>query len=57
MEMVEGLPLHKILQMMGPLNERIVKIVSTQIGQIMGTFHKEGYIYRDIKSSNFMINK
>jgi serine/threonine protein kinase len=23
----------------------------------MNAFHKEGYIYRDIKASNFMINQ
>ena len=57
MEMIEGLPLHKLLQMMGPFNERIVKIICIQIAEIMRQFHEEGFIYRDIKSSNFMINK
>lgn len=56
MELVHGLPLHKILQMMGPLSERIVKIVCYQIGIIMRIFHAEGFIYRDIKSSNFMMD-
>lgn len=31
MEMVEGLPLHKLLQMMGLLNERVTKIICVQV--------------------------
>ena len=57
MEMIEGLPLHKIIQMMGTFGDRAVQIVCAQVGEIMRRFHTEGYIYRDIKSSNFMLNK
>lgn len=57
MEMIQGLPLHKLLQMMGPFNQRIVKIVCAQIAEIMRVVHQQGFIYRDIKSSNFMVNK
>lgn len=57
MEMVEGLPLHKLLQLMGTFGERAIQIVCTQIAEIMRRFHAEGYIYRDIKCSNFMLNK
>lgn len=31
-------------------------MIVTQVGLIMNQFHKQGYIYRDIKASNFMIN-
>lgn len=42
---------------MGPLNERLVKILCVQIAEIMKVVHEQGYIYRDIKASNFMANK
>lgn len=54
--MVEGLPLHKLLQMMGALKEEFVKFIAYQVGLIMKDFHENGYIYRDIKSSNFMVS-
>ncbi len=56
MEMVQGLPLHKITKMVGPLNVRATKIICIQIAEIMRLFHRQGYIYRDIKSSNFMMS-
>ena len=43
--------------MTGPLNEDFTRLIVTQIGLLMKDFHKEKYIYRDIKSSNFMINQ
>jgi serine/threonine protein kinase len=42
--------------MSGPLNQDMTRLIATQVGLIMKEFHKEGYIYRDIKASNFMIN-
>ena len=42
--------------MSGPFNEDFTRLIVTQVGLIMKDFHKEGYIYRDIKASNFMIN-
>ncbi len=56
LELVEGLPLHKLLQMVGAFNEDFTRLIVTQVGLIMLEFHKNGYIYRDIKASNFMIN-
>lgn len=42
--------------MMGALQEGFVKFITYQVGLIMKDFHENGYIYRDIKSSNFMVN-
>lgn len=56
LEMVNGLPLHKLIQMLGPLNLRTAQLVGVQVCEIMRRFHAEGYIYRDIKLSNFMMN-
>ena len=57
LEMVKGLPLHKLLQMEGPFPLRLGQIVLAQVAEIMRQFHSEGFIYRDIKASNFMIDK
>ena len=54
--MIEGLPLHKLIKMMGKFSLGFAKFTTTQIAMIMDIFHKEGFIYRDIKASNFMIN-
>ena len=43
--------------MTGPFNEDFTRLIVTQVGLIMKSFHNEGFIYRDIKASNFMINK
>lgn len=43
--------------MTGCLSLRFSRIVLAQIAVIMENFHKEGYIYRDIKCSNFMVNQ
>lgn len=40
MEMVHGLPLHKLTKMVGPLNLRATKIICTQIAEIMRLFHQ-----------------
>lgn len=55
--MVEGLPLHRLLKMTGPLSRRFATVVLAQIAEIMRQFHEEGFIYRDIKSSNFMVSQ
>ena len=56
LEAVQGLPVHKLLQMAGPLNESMANLICIQVALIMRDFHKAGYIYRDIKASNFMMN-
>jgi len=56
LEPIEGLPLHKLLQMVGKLNERFVFMMVVQIGLILREVHAKGFIYRDIKASNFMVN-
>lgn len=55
--MIEGLPFHKLIQMMGKFKLEFTKFTTAQVAYIMEDFHKEGYIYRDIKASNFMINQ
>jgi serine/threonine protein kinase len=56
LDLVRGLPLHKLLKMTEKFNEEFTKLVIIQIGLIMRDFHQEGFIYRDIKASNFMID-
>ena len=57
LDLVRGLPLHKLLKMTEKFNEEFTKLVIIQIGLIMRDFHQEGFIYRDIKASNFMIDQ
>lgn len=57
LEMEEGLPLHKLLKMTGKLNSEFTRLIVCQVGLILNDFHKNGYIYRDIKASNFMVNQ
>ena len=56
-EPIKGLPLHKLLQMTGSINPAFTFIIVAQIGLILQEFHQNGYVYRDIKASNFMIDE
>jgi serine/threonine protein kinase len=38
-------------------NEDFTKLIAIQIGLILKEFHESGFIYRDVKASNFMINQ
>lgn len=42
--------------MVEKLNDQFTRLIVSQVGLIMNKFHSEGYIYRDIKASNFIIN-
>lgn len=57
MEPVEGLPLHRLAKMVGKFDPQFVALVIVQVIWILEEFHKEGYVYRDIKASNFIVNK
>ena len=52
-----GLPLHKLIQMTGPLNNSVTKLIGVQVCWIMKDFHSAGFVYRDIKASNFIIDE
>eukprot|EP00919_Chromeraceae_sp_WS-2016_P010867 GHVR01025464.1.p1 GENE.GHVR01025464.1~~GHVR01025464.1.p1 ORF type:complete len:134 (+),score=4.34 GHVR01025464.1:2871-3272(+) len=54
---VQGLPLHKLIKMTGKFNEAFSRLIIIQVGLILRDFHKEGFVYRDIKASNFMVDK
>ena len=54
---IEGLPLHKIIQMVGNLNADFTRIIVSQVGLILKQLHENGFIYRDVKASNFMIDQ
>ena len=54
---VKGLPLHKLLQMVGNFNAEFTKILAVQIGLILRELHGNGFIYRDVKASNFMVDE
>ena len=57
LEPVYGLPLHKLLQMVGNFNAEFAFLIIVQVGLILKEVHANGYLYRDIKASNFMINQ
>lgn len=57
LEPVKGLPLHKLLKMVGNFNPKFTLIVVSQVGLILREMHNHGFIYRDIKASNFMIDQ
>lgn len=56
LEMAEGLPLHKLLKTLGKLTEGMTKIIMSQIGLILKDIHAEGWVYRDVKASNFLVD-
>ena len=56
LEPVKGLPLHKLLKMVGNFKTKFTLIVISQVGLILREIHSNGFIYRDIKASNFMID-
>ena len=43
--------------MTGPLSSCFSQLIALQVGLIIKDFHRNGFIYRDIKCSNFMINQ
>lgn len=51
-----GLPLHKLMKMAETFDPLFVGMIITQIGLILQDFHERGFIYRDIKLSNFVID-
>jgi serine/threonine protein kinase len=56
-EIVYGSPLHKIMNMSGgKLKLNFVRFISTQILLLLKYIHEKGYIYRDLKASNIIIN-
>lgn len=57
LEPVEGLPLHKLMKMMGKFPPKFVALIAQQVVWIMQEFHAEGYIYRDIKLSNYIVGR
>ena len=56
LEMAEGMPIHKILQMNSKLSFDFSKLIITQLLHGLMEFHSKGYIYRDIKASNLVVN-
>lgn len=57
LEPVKGLPLHKLLQMVGNFNSRFTRIIAVQVGLILRELHQNGFLYRDTKASNFMMDQ
>jgi serine/threonine protein kinase len=42
--------------MAGPFNSAFSFLIVVQVGLILKDIHERGFIYRDIKASNFMID-
>ena len=53
----KGLPLHKLIQMAGNFQEKMTQVIITQVTWILQEVHNAGVVYRDIKASNFMMDK
>lgn len=45
------------MQMSGTLHETLAQLVITQVCWILEEVHKAGVVYRDIKASNFMLDR
>lgn len=43
--------------MTGKFNPEFARLIIIQVGLILKQFHENGFIYRDVKASNFMINQ
>lgn len=56
LEPAYGLPLHKLMKMAEAFDPLFVGLVIIQIGLILQDFHERGFIYRDIKASNFVVD-
>lgn len=42
--------------MAGPFNSAFTFLIIVQVGLILKDIHERGFLYRDIKASNFMID-
>eukprot|EP01060_Flectonema_neradi_P041366 TRINITY_DN979_c1_g1_i1.p1 TRINITY_DN979_c1_g1~~TRINITY_DN979_c1_g1_i1.p1 ORF type:complete len:577 (+),score=119.27 TRINITY_DN979_c1_g1_i1:53-1783(+) len=56
MEFVPGGSLHDIVIQFGRLSEAVIQTYTEQILQALQYLHSEGYIHRDLKASNILIN-
>lgn len=43
--------------MVGNINADFTRIIVSQVGLILKQLHENGYLYRDVKASNFMIDQ
>ncbi|KAL4503200.1 hypothetical protein ABPG72_000806 [Tetrahymena utriculariae] len=57
LQIVYGIPLHKLLQMHNKLNQGFVQLIAVQIIKIIEYMHSQGYVYRDLKASNIIIDQ
>ena len=56
MEYVPGGSLHDIVVQFGRLSEAVIQTYTEQILQALQYLHSEGYVHRDLKASNILIN-
>ena len=57
MTLMEGAPLHRILQMNGKFEEKVVQLIIRQLIELIGYLHNLGVLYRDLKASNLLLDK
>jgi len=57
MELVYGCPLNKILSIDRSICLEFIRFVGVQLALILEYIHSKGYVYRDIKASNIIVDK
>lgn len=55
MELLEGIDLHQRIKQFGKLNQDEVLHISIQIARALGYAHQNGFVHRDVKSSNIFL--
>jgi eukaryotic-like serine/threonine-protein kinase len=56
MEFVEGRTLHRLVKARGPLEDKIVLNYLRQIGRALSKVHQQGFVHRDVKPTNILVN-
>lgn len=56
LELMEGTPIHKLLQTSGKLTKNFTRLIIYQVVRLLQYLHGNGWVYRDLKASNLIID-